>query len=306
LAARTTPVRKAWRSLTWLLVIIIGLIGLNAYGVIFQGGSWVPKLALDLEGGTQIILAPQLDSGKQVTEEQLNQAVSIIRQRVDASGVSEAEINTQGGKNIVVTIPGKKLDKETQNRIESSAKLDFRAVLLTDSSATSSVGGTDSPTASPSPSPSASLSTTPSVKPTDASDLNWVTPALQAEYDNLDCAKVAKSQLSIAPDDKPLATCSDDGALKYLLGPVEVAGKTISDASNGQVTNSQGVATGQWAVNIVFNAEGTKQFAEVTTRLYSLTGARHQFAIVTPSSPTASLKSRGHSHNSRQRLSPTS
>ncbi|MCU1545683.1 MAG: secD, partial [Homoserinimonas sp.] len=91
--ARSTPVKKAWRSLTWLLVIIVGLIGINGAGVIWQGSSWAPKLALDLEGGTQIILAPQLESGQTVTSEQLDQAVSIIRQRIDASGVSESEIN---------------------------------------------------------------------------------------------------------------------------------------------------------------------------------------------------------------------
>src|SRR5690606_3093419 len=100
----------------------------NLAGVLWQGSGWAPKLALDLEGGTQIILAPQLESGQQVSGEQLDQAVSIIRQRIDAAGVSESEINTQGAQNIVVSIPGTP-DKETLDRIESSAKLEFRPVL---------------------------------------------------------------------------------------------------------------------------------------------------------------------------------
>ena len=128
---RSTPERKAIRSLVWLLVIIIALVGANAASVLFNNGQWTPKLALDLEGGTQIILSPQLASGESVTEEQLNQAVAIIRQRVDAGGVSEAEINTQGGQNIVVSIPGTP-DDETLARIKSSAKLEFRAVLVAD------------------------------------------------------------------------------------------------------------------------------------------------------------------------------
>ena len=82
--ARSTPVKKALRSLTWLAVIIVGLIALNGAGVLFAGSSWAPKLALDLEGGTQIILAPKLESGQTVSAEQLDQAVSIIRQRIDA------------------------------------------------------------------------------------------------------------------------------------------------------------------------------------------------------------------------------
>ena len=53
-----------------------------------------------------------------VSQEQLDQAVSIIRQRVDASGVSEAEINTQGASNIVVRIPGE-LDDADPRRASS-------------------------------------------------------------------------------------------------------------------------------------------------------------------------------------------
>ena len=129
-SSRPTTVRKAWRSLTWLGVIIVGLFAINAAGVIWGGGSWTPKLALDLEGGTQIVLAPKVESGQTVSQEQLNQAVSIILQRVDASGVAEAEINTEGS-NVVVRIPGE-LDDQTRARIESSAKLELRAVLLAD------------------------------------------------------------------------------------------------------------------------------------------------------------------------------
>ncbi|MCU1513618.1 MAG: preprotein translocase subunit SecD, partial [Microbacteriaceae bacterium] len=147
--ARSTPVKKAWRSLTWLVVIVAALAALNGASVLWGGGSWAPKLALDLEGGTEIILTPQVaDGAKAPTAEQLDQAVAIIRQRIDASGVSEAEINTQGSQNVVVSIPGTP-DQETLNRIESSAKLEFRPVLLAGAPASSSAGATDSPTPTP-------------------------------------------------------------------------------------------------------------------------------------------------------------
>src|SRR5690606_8127265 len=114
--------------------MIIGLTAVNAAGILWGeegAASWTPKLALDLEGGTQIVLAPQLESGQTVTQEQLDQAVSIIRQRIDASGVAEAEIATQGAQNIIVSLPGVP-DQETLDRLESSAKLEFRPVLFTD------------------------------------------------------------------------------------------------------------------------------------------------------------------------------
>ena len=280
--ARTTPVKKALRSLTWLLIIVAGLAGLNGYAAIFAGGSWVPKLALDLEGGRQIILTPLVSNGAaNPTTEELNQAVSIIRQRIDASGVSEAEINTQGSSNVVVSIPGKS-DQATIDRIKSSAKLEFRAVLVSAAAATSAVGG-----ATPTPSPSASeapLPSTPSTKPTNGSDEAYVTPALQKQFTDFTCDKVEAAKTNIAPADKPLITCEvkEKGRqqFKYILGPVEVAGDTITDATSGQNSNSQGISTGVWAVNIVFNAKGSEAFGKVTTRLNTLTGVRNQFAIV--------------------------
>ncbi|MBM7504924.1 protein translocase subunit SecD [Agromyces aurantiacus] len=277
-SSRPTPVRKAVRSLTWLGVIIVALFGINAAGVIWGGGSWTPKLALDLEGGTQIILAPQLADNESVSQEQLDQAVSIIRQRVDASGVAEAEINTEGS-NVVVRIPGE-LDEQTRDRIESSAKLELRPVLLADAATNQSID----PSASPEPTDGAQeeLQATPSIEPTDASDPNWVTPALQDQFDNFDCASLDAGQTNVAPSDQPLVTCDTNRQIKYLLGPVEVSGEDIVDATNGQVQTQSGASTGQWAVNIVFNERGTEEFAKVSQRLFALNGQtpRDQFAFV--------------------------
>lgn len=278
-SSRPTPVRKAWRSLTWLGVIIVALFGINAAGVIWGEGSWTPKLALDLEGGTQIILEPSVADGESVSQEQLDQAVSIIRQRVDASGVSEAEINTQGGQNVVVAIPGE-LDEQTRARIESSAKLELRPVLLADAATNQSIDPSESP--APTDGAEEEPASTPTVEPTDASDPAWVTPALQDEFDTFDCAAIDESGANVAPADEPLVTCDASRTIKYLLGPVEVGGEDIVDATNGMVQTQTGATTGQWAVNIVFNERGAEQFAEVSQRLFALNGQtpRDQFAFV--------------------------
>lgn len=301
MAARSTPVKKAWRSLTWLLVIIVGLIAVNVGGVLWAGGTWTPKLALDLEGGTQIILAPKLESGQTVSAEQLDQAVAIIRQRIDASGVSESEINTQGASNVVVSIPGIP-DQATIDRIESSAKLEFRAVIASQVAATSDAGNTPSPSPSPSdaatdsatgaeptasPEPEVSPEPTPSISPSNASDPAWLTPERQKEFDEFKCADLKDQQANVAPADEPLITCEINGTptdeqpdYKYFLGPVEVSGERIIDATNSMVVNSQGVTTNDWGVNIVFDSEGSSEFAKVTTRLAALPGVQNQFAIV--------------------------
>jgi preprotein translocase subunit SecD len=279
-------VKSAWKSLAWLLAIVAGLTAILGYGVLFQGASWAPKLALDLEGGTQIILAPKLESGQTVSPEQLAQAVSIIRERIDASGVAEAEVTTQGDKNVVVSIPGEP-DAATLARIESSAKLEFRPVIYTEAATTSAVNSTDAPTdgSTPTPTPTVdpSLPTTPTATPTDASDPNNVSPALLAEYQNFDCASLDTAQTNVAPTDQPLITCQQDGSYKYILGPVEISGEQIADATSGLVPNSQGVSTGVWGVFITFNSEGTAEFQKVTTRLYSYITTdptRNRFAIV--------------------------
>lgn len=277
--ATSPTTRKALKSLTWLLVLIAGLVGINAAGVIWGNGSWAPKLALDLEGGTQIVLSPKLESGQSVNEEQLAQAVAIIRQRIDASGVSEAEINTQGNNNIVVSLPGQP-DDATLERIKSSAKLDFRAVLVAGAPTTTFVGEDGNSTPVPEVPVDPSLPSTPEVAPTDGSDLNWLTPALQAEYEQYDCTGPEADLASTAPADKPLITCDITNTIKYILGPVEVSGSDIADAAAGLQTTSTGATTGQWVISLDFNGQGTADFSKVTTRLFGLTGSQNQFAIV--------------------------
>ena len=290
MARRTTPVRKALRSLTWLVVILAGLGVLNGTATVlantvggtgawYAGAGWAPKLGLDLQGGTQLTMAANDTSGKTVTSQQLSQAVAIIRERVNASGVSEAQVNTQGANNIVVSIPGSP-SKATIQRIETAARLTFRPVLYTTAATNTAVGGSGAnKTSSPTPySPPATLSSTPTAKPTNGSDLAWVTPKLQNLYDNYNCN--APDNVSQAPDDKPLVTCDSTGQSKYILGPVEVEGKDIKNATSGLATSSQGVTTGEWAVNLSFNSAGTKAFSTVTSRLVGLTPPRNQFAIV--------------------------
>ncbi|AXH35927.1 protein translocase subunit SecD [Humibacter sp. BT305] len=269
--AQTTAVKKAWRTLIWLVAIFAVLTGVLAGGVLWSTATWTPKLALDLEGGRQIILTPKLENGQEISSDQLDQAVAIIRQRVDASGVSEAEVTTQGAQNVVVSIPGVP-DQDTLNRIESSAKLEFRPVLVSDAAASSSLS---TPSATPDP----SLSTTPTAQPTNASDLAYVTPALRAEFDSFQCGQNEDS-VGQAPADQPLIACSTDGSAKYILGPVEIDGSDISDATSGVATTQQGASTGQWVVDLTFDDQGTQAFADVTTRLFGLQGAQNQFAVV--------------------------
>lgn len=256
--------KSARKKLVWLVVIILGLAGVIGLGAATnQGASFTPKLALDLQGGTEIILSPLLEDGQKISEEQLAQAVSIIRQRVDASGVSEAQINTQGNGNIIVSIPGTP-DENTLKLIRSSAKLEFRPVLAASASATATVGEDGKTTPAPA---------------TSSSPVEGVDSAVVAAFDALDCSSSFRQPGQIDDPAQPLVTCDTYFSEKYILGPVEIEGSTIADASAGTVTTSSGASTNTWAVNLDFNNKGTEQFAAVTKRLFPLTEPNNRFAI---------------------------
>ena len=115
------------RLLMLLLIIVIGFGGLYA-GAYTGRTSMTPGLALDLEGGTQIILTPTTSDGSEITDEDVNQAIEIIRQRVDASGVADAQNSRQGGPNIVVSLPGSP-SQATLELVRPTAVLYFRPVI---------------------------------------------------------------------------------------------------------------------------------------------------------------------------------
>jgi preprotein translocase subunit SecD len=317
-AARPGRTLAVLAVLTALIFGFIWLAAPNSIGKdqLSAAQKYQPRLGLDLEGGTSVILTPRVTKGGgSVPKDSLNQAVAIIRNRVDSFGVAESEVTT-AGNNIVISIPGKQ-DKNILATVQQTAELRFRQVLLSGAGVaanpqpTPSTSGTASPspsgTASPSPSPTTSTnnaavpkalkkatspSPSPSATPTPSASApattptaEGITPALQAKFDALDCGNVEKVRQELrAPGadvpKKPLVTCSEDGVEKFILAPAEVLGTDVKTASAGLQTNSQGVATGGWVVQLDFTGSGKKKFADVTRRLFSETGDRNRFAIV--------------------------
>lgn len=84
-----------------------------------------PRLGLDLEGGTSVILTA---TGEEVREDVLQQTVEIIRQRIDALGVAEPEVSIGGTDNILIQLPGVEDEEEALEVIGSTAQLTFRQV----------------------------------------------------------------------------------------------------------------------------------------------------------------------------------
>ncbi|MFC8923361.1 protein translocase subunit SecD [Cellulosimicrobium sp. NPDC057127] len=312
------------RSLVILGVLVIALFGSLFAGTKLDpqteedpgGASLTPGLALDLEGGTQIVLQPSTSDDSEITGETITQAIRVIRQRIDAQGVSEAEITSQGGQNIVVGIPGEP-SQETIDLVSQSAQMRFRPVLAvaaptatstedaaaedpaaegeapeaTESAESPAEGtaetpadGTEAPadgTETPTDAPTDDATPEETARPENPSDLSQITPELQAEFDALDCT-VPENLVGgdSGPTDSAFVACSADGLAKYILGPVEVEGTEIANASSGLGVSQTGAVTNEWVVNLEFDGEGTDQFRDVTTRLTSLPSPQNQFAMV--------------------------
>jgi preprotein translocase subunit SecD len=318
--------RGPLRTLSVLVLLILGLYGLLGAVSTWGTAQLTPKLGLDLEGGTQLILAPKIVGNQKISEGQVQKAVDIIRARVDGSGVAEAEVTTQG-TNIVISLPGTP-DKATIASLQKSSQLRMRATLVEASGAptplpTSTGTATSKPTspatstskatakatgaatgmattapksgfppaltAATTPAPTAGATptavatatakATTAAKPKNPSDLAWVTPELQKTFTALNCADPKSVEAIVDDPAKPMVTCSSDGQVKYILGPAEVFGTEIKNATSGQKQTQSG-STGEYEVRLDFNAAGTKSFCDLTSRIVSLPSPRNQGAIV--------------------------
>jgi protein-export membrane protein SecD len=65
------------------------------------------RLGLDLQGGSRLLLQASLpEDAEGDIEDGIEGALSVLRRRVDASGVAEAEVTRQGERNISIQLPG--------------------------------------------------------------------------------------------------------------------------------------------------------------------------------------------------------
>ncbi|MGW7283217.1 protein translocase subunit SecD [Streptomyces sp. NPDC054844] len=131
------------RSLALILIAIVALTG-----GMFAAGHTTPRLGIDLAGGTSITLRAVPEAGQEsaINKTNMDTAVEIMERRVNGLGVSEAEVQTQGDRNIIVNIPKGTNSKEAREQVGTTAKLYFRPVLATELSGANATG-TPSPSA---------------------------------------------------------------------------------------------------------------------------------------------------------------
>jgi preprotein translocase subunit SecD len=248
------PIKTTSRPVRTLAILALGLVAMT--GLVFVQDAESVKLGLDLRGGTSVTLQPRIAPGEEgtITNEAIDQAVAIIRQRVNSLGVAESEVAAQGtgtSRQIVISVPGD-TGRRVVDLVGQTAELRFRQVLATGAGASSVVDPTATPVAG-------------------------VTPEINAQFAAFDCT-LAENRQGTGTDlpSETIVACDRAGLTKYILGPAEVLGRQISEASAGLDTQSGSA----WFVSLTFNGEGTSAFAAVTSRVTSLPEPNNQLAIV--------------------------
>jgi preprotein translocase subunit SecD len=294
----TTTTGHPGRTLIVLAVLVAGLITLMAVGK-----TWIPKLGLDLRGGTTITLTAENTSGTgTVDPNSLQLARQIIQSRVDSLGVGESEVTTAGDRQLIVTVPNVQRDELVQ-LVGQTAVLRFRAVYTAEqvtpppeptSEATGSPAPTEEPTASASATPQPSetkgnnrplpaLPTAPPQPPDKAclsADGKGTPPDQAIEWQPSETCQAAFAEFSCGTPvtdiaDRALFACDQTKTEKYLLGPTLIEGDQLTTASAGIPANDV-----NWVVDLEFDADAAVVFEEATRALAAKGPPQNRFAIV--------------------------
>ena len=257
-------------------VSIVGvvLIAWGALALVVALGA-TPKLGLDLQGGTSVILRAPDGTDPEV----LDVAVELMRTRIEElGGVSEPEISISGETGVLVDLPGVVDQNRALDAIGQTGELSFRPVLDV------GVGGI-------SPLIVARLlseGTEGTEGESDASTTTTTTAPLPAGVD-------PETGITIVDDvtkEAWLAETDEDGTVVqvYHVGPSFLVGSDVADARAIFASQSGAGATplvgasafGEWLVQLDFTGEGESKFGEATRTLagYSLGDPRRQLAIV--------------------------
>lgn len=253
------------------LLIVVGIAWGGLIAVYLLGIE--PKLGLDLQGGTSVVLTAPDDTDSDVME----YAVDIMRQRIeDVGGVQEPEISISGGNTVLVQLPGVQNEQQALDAIGRTGRLSFRPVL-------EATPGTQGP-----------LVTTTTTAP--VLDESGEAIVVEGEAADEELSVITTTTTTTLPDVPagvdPITgyTIDDDpDQIAYLpsfglfgvevltLGPARMTGSDVAQALPGFAST-----TAQWVVNLSLSSEGSDLFAELTgeAAAYPSGDSRRQIAIV--------------------------
>ncbi len=207
-----------------------------------------PELGLDLQGGASVVLQPP--EGVDASGV-LDQAIEVIRNRVDALGVAEPEIARQGSA-VIVQLPGVRDQRRALDVVGQTAELRFRPVLE------------DLPPPGEEPEPTTTTTAPTSTTGSTAPGETTTTTAASTTTTTAPSACQPTSRADDKPEDEVvlLGEETDEGPQPcYRLGPSTVRGTAVSDAK-ARVQDLGGT----WTVDLTFTDRGSAAFDEAAAQ----------------------------------------
>ncbi len=239
------------RSLVISLTIVVALTVILLAATL--GAGWSPKLGLDLAGGSEIVYKP----AHAISTGQMTTTINVIRNRVDAAGVSGSNVNSQGG-NVVVQLPGLKNPRKVIALIGQTAQLQFRPVLCAAGPYTPPKAGTKLPAL-----PGACSAAAYSLQ---APTLTVNTSTATSNEGSIPSDPVLAAYKSTTPayDDahpKVPVLVPVLGGGRFLLGPSELNGTAVASANASFQSPS-------WVVNATLTGKGAPAWDKLAQKYF--------------------------------------
>jgi preprotein translocase subunit SecD len=269
------------RSLIWSLVLFMLVAVVSFVATILSGNRIL--LGLDLKGGVSVVLQPEGTANKA----QLDEAVTIIENRVNGLGVSNATVDRQGN-NVVISLPGIKNSQQALKTLGQTAVLYFRPVYClapnyvaphtaTPSTPATTAGSTTATTkAKALPAQggaieykltsvviSASGATTTTLPQTTTTVPASASRVTQADCSSTNLASIPSTPVTADVADATVLLPQYDHTVRYILGPADMKGDVVHDATVIAPT-----AGGGFQVQVTFTNSGATQFDKIAAERY--------------------------------------
>ncbi|HXY45830.1 MAG TPA: protein translocase subunit SecD [Acidimicrobiales bacterium] len=220
---------------------------------------WKPVLGLDLRGGLSVTYTPKPLPGQKVTNAELQDAVQVMSDRVNALGVSQPNISTQGS-NIVVQLPGVKNASEILKIVGTTAQLFFRPVIAGAPAYTPPAK--TKPVYRIPPSPATTYAWTAQYDTGSGSSLSLdVPPAYLEDPIYTTYVSTPPAQDALYEHDNIILNEDCNGATRCVLGPSQATG-TIIKSAYAQDTSSG------WVVVFNLTGSGSPIFNDIARKYY--------------------------------------
>lgn len=229
-----------------------------------------PELGLDLQGGASVVLSPP----EGTESETLDQAIEIIRSRVDALGVAEPEIVRQGDT-VLVELPGVRDQQRAIEIVGQTAELRFRPVLATlppegaeeTTTTTASTSSTTATTAGSSTSSTTATTAGSSTSSTTATTAVTDDQATTTTATTATTATTVPTEIETTPREEDVAENEvilpdKDGTQRYALGPTTLFGRAV-DTANARFDGIE------WAVLLEMTTDGIDAFNALSTQCFN-------------------------------------